>query len=252
MIDHSVLDAIKLRDFEAAAPFPHCNLRNLLTEDGHRALIATFPSLSTFTRHEGIPRLHGQRPHDRYYLALDRSHYGTGGVIRRRALAPPWQAFLRELEGPSYRRFLAEMLGSAEFEVRYAWHLGVAGSEVSPHEDSDTKLGTHLFYFNTPEDWQPEWQGSTLLLAGKRSTRMNPDFEDFNTVTETEFLGNRSVLFKNVPGAWHGVRKLRCPEDRHRRLFNVICERPAPRSTWRQRLGGLLSGRRTPAPAEAY
>lgn len=213
--------------FHAQQPFPWVSLSRFLTEEGFGALHRDFPDIRFFERHENLPKPYGQRPHNRYYLAYEESIYHphespAQGVVRHHDLPLTWQRFLEELEGEEYRRFLQSLLGISQFEVRYAWHIGVTGSEVSPHRDAENKLATHIFYFNTSDDWSMAWGGETLVLCGKRTPTMNPDFDDFDRVIPVPCLDNRSFLFKNGPGAWHGVRAIRCPAGRYRRLFNVI------------------------------
>lgn len=87
------------------------------------------------------------------------------------------------------------------------------------------------------EDWSPDWGGGAVFYANQRSNRLNPEPADFESRQSTEFLNNRSLLFKNTEMAWHGVEELCCPPDRHRRIFNVIFERPVHHS--------VLSGSRT-------
>jgi hypothetical protein len=237
-IDYDVVEAFSLTAFRDQVPFPWWNFSNFLTDEGFEALSEDFPSLSLFERHQGAKRAHGQRPHDRYYLAYESSIYhreeASEGVVRRENLPAAWQSFMYELEeGKLYREFLRSALSVQHFDVRYAWHVGVTGSEVSPHVDAPEKVGTHIFYFNRPGEWDISWGGSTLVLGGKTTDALNPEFEDFTSVTAIDTLGNRSFFFKNAPGAWHGVRRLSCPQTAHRRLFNVIVEFAGSRSTQR-------------------
>lgn len=163
------------------------------------------------------------------------------GVVDLPDLPAPWQAFIEEIRGNTrYHGFIQRALGVSAMTVRFAWHLGFQGSEVSPHRDTDKKLGTHILYFNTTEDWSPEWGGRILVLGDKQVKRNNPDITDFGSVSSVDICDNRSFLFKNTAEAWHGVDALRCPPQRYRRLFNVIFERvgPRPRRTLLQRLTG--------------
>ena len=135
--------------------------------------------------------------------------------------------FIEEIEtSKKYHDFIKSLFQVTDFKIRYAWHMGVTNSEVSPHKDAEQKVGTHIFYFNTSKDWETSWDGSTLVLGNKLSNSMNPDFSDFATATPTQFTNNHSFLFKNTPNAWHGVKPLTCPEGKYRRLFNVIFEFP--------------------------
>ena len=186
------------------------------------------------------PRVEKDRAQDAIQGATA-SRVARPGVVDLPDLPAPWQAFIEEIRGNTrYHAFVQRALGASTMTVRFAWHLGFHGSEVSPHRDTDKKLGTHILYFNTSEDWSPAWGGSILVLGGKQVKRNNPDITDFDTVSSVEICDNRSFLFKNTPDAWHGVDALRCPPQRYRRLFNVIFERvgPRPRRTLFQRLTG--------------
>jgi hypothetical protein len=232
-IDYELLRAFDADGFKSRAPFPWHNLRGFLRAEGFRALYDDFPPLELFEYHSDIRRAHGQRPHNRYYLAYENSIYhkeAESGVIRHRQLPAAWQRFMDELESSDeYHGFVRRALGVPAFITRHAWHVGSQGSEVSPHVDVAKKLGTHILYFNTSDEWNPEWGGATLVLGGKQTDAMNPDFRDFETRDEARIVDNHSFLFKNTPNAWHGVSALTCPPGSYRRLFNIIFEAPAGR-----------------------
>lgn len=231
-INYDLLEEFAVEQFRSREPYPWANLQGFLTLEGFARLHRDFPPLGLFEEHRGINRDYGQRPHDRYYLAYQTSIYHPGeqpekGVIRREHLPGSWRAFMDELEtSERYHEFVRRALGVEAFQTRYAWHLGFRGSEVSPHVDSRDKLGTHIIYFNTSDEWDPSWGGETLALGGRRTEAMNPDFSDFSTSAAVHVLDNGSFLFKNTPEAWHGVRPLTSPPTKFRRLFNVIFERP--------------------------
>ncbi|MGI4815757.1 MAG: 2OG-Fe(II) oxygenase [Janthinobacterium lividum] len=215
--------------FTDRSPFPWSAFGDLLKPGAFRTLLDAFPSVELFEMHRGLERAHGQRSHDRFYLAYEQSIYERAdrapqeGVVGHDALPPAWQAFIDELNSsPAYREFTEKLLGVGPMSARFAWHMGVTGSEVSPHRDSVDKIGTHIFYFNTADDWQPEWGGSIVVLGGKRIAANNPDMSDFETAVDLDIRDNRSFLFKNTPDAWHGVEPLTCPSGSYRRLFNVI------------------------------
>lgn len=225
--------------FTANQPYPWANFKALLTPEAFSALYREFPSLDFFEKHEGMARKHGQKPHDRFYLAYEEkidaykqldlqkdSAQGTG-VIHHSQLSPTWQAFISEINTDSgYRRFISELLGAEEFKTRFAWHVATAGHAVSPHSDASNKIGTHIFYFNTSEDWRAEWGGATLVLDEKNYAGMNPEVSDFGKITSVEVMDNRSFLFKNQPEGWHAVDTIKCPVGVHRRIFNIIVEVP--------------------------
>lgn len=228
-INSEVLAAFSLTDFKARQPYPWQDFQQFLTPSGFAALYRDFPSLDCFEQHNEITRAYGQRPHNRYYLAYESSIYQAPatqkGIIRHQDLPPTWQNFIKELEtSPAYRRFLKSTLAIPDYKIRYAWHIGVTGSEVSPHVDTPDKIGTHILYFNTQQDWQPQWGGSMLVLGEPQTSRLNPDFTDFATTTAVPICDNRSFFFRNYGHGWHGVKPLTCPTGNYRRLFNIIIE----------------------------
>jgi len=230
-IDYELLRAFDADGFLRRAPFPWHNLRGFLTAEGFRALYDEFPPIELFEYHQGMERGYGQRPHNRYYLAYESSIYhkeeAENGVVRHDQLPAAWARFMDELKtSEPYHEFVRRTLGVPAFGTRYAWHVGSQGSEVSPHVDASKKLGTHILYFNTSDDWKAEWGGATLVLGGKQTAAMNPDFGDFQTRDEARITDNQSFLFKNTPDAWHGATALSCPPGAYRRLFNIIIETP--------------------------
>lgn len=237
-----------IKEFDAAAftqrqPFPWYNFQSLLTEDTFAQLYDEFPSLTLFEKHEGLSRKHGQRSHDRYYLAYEETIYkdlarDQKGIVRHAQLSPAWQAFMDGLQtDPGYRNFISQLLGVESFTARYAWHVATAGRSVSPHLDSQSKIGTHIFYFNTSQDWKAEWGGSTLVLSDKDYEGLNPEISDFGKVEAVQVIDNRSFLFKNQPEAWHAVDTISCPPETYRRIFNVIFELPKSAKVKRKLFG---------------
>ena len=94
--------------------------------------------------------------------------------------------------------------------------------------------------FNTSENWDPSWGGETLILDdnGRFHRDSDPDFEDFQHVVASQLLGNRSLIFVRSGNSWHGMRQIRCPEDRFRRVFIAVFEKPSVGHRLRQQLLG--------------
>lgn len=228
-LDVERLNAIDPVAFRAEKPYAWVNPAGVLTESGYERLCSTLPDPSLFERHFGIPRSHGQHPHDR--LTLE--------VHRRLELSGPWTAFLEELNGPVYRRFLCRLYGRRRLWLNYHWHYTPNGCSVSPHCDAKRKLGSHLFYFNTEQDWDPSWGGETLILddLGRFERKSAPDFEDFDRITTAETMGNRSLLFARGEKSWHGVREIRCPDGAYRKAFIVVV------GDWRRTLRHVVRAR---------
>jgi hypothetical protein len=219
-LDFDALERMNARAFQQRHPYPWANPAGLLTEEGFAALRGSLPGAERFEQVFGKPRRYGQQPHDR--LALEYSP--------ELELSPHWQAFMQELTGSHYRQFMARMLGVRAFDLRFHWHYTPAGCLVSPHCDAREKLGSHIFYFNTEEDWQPEWGGQTLILddGGRFDNKSAPAFEDFDNATESHAMGNCSLLFSRRGNSWHGVREIRCPPDYYRKVFIVVINERRP------------------------
>jgi hypothetical protein len=230
-LNEALIGSFPEESFRSTTPFPWHGSKGFLRPEAFDRLHDDFPSLELFERHEGMQRPHGQRPHDRYYLAYESNLYHEvgndrgPGTIAREELAAPWQRFLDEILGcEPYLALASRLFGQSRFRLRFAWHLGFTGSEVSPHIDSPNKLGTHIFFFNRGAEWDPAWGGSTLVLQGKRGPGKSPDFSAFSRATPVDICDASSFLFKNTPDAWHGVEALSAPPGHYRRLFNVIFE----------------------------
>ena len=213
-LDFDRLDAIPTAAFRARRPFPWATTEHLLTPGGFRALRESLPELSLFERRFGEPRKAGQAPHDRYSLEY------TDDVV----VAPAWREFIAELRGDRYRGAMRRLLGGPRVEFRFHWHYTPSSCAVSPHCDAKRELGSHLFYFNTAEDWDPAWGGQTLVLddGGRFEPRSAPEFEDFDQVITVDSMDNRSFLFARRDNGWHGVREIRCPDGYLRKVFIVV------------------------------
>ena len=151
LLDSDLMANFDAEAFQAIEPFPWYNYKEFIKPEAFEELFNDFPAFELFEKHSDIPRVFGQRPHNRYYLAYENSIYhkeGTVGVVRHNQLATSWQNFIDELRSDTYQRFVRRLFGCDKMETRFAWHMGHTGSEVSPHTDDPKKLGTHLFYFN--------------------------------------------------------------------------------------------------------
>jgi len=208
------LEAITRAEFEATKPYPFANLGGLLTEQGYQALLHNMPGMELFDQKFGKQRRAGQAPHDRYSL-----EYKPGMAVPK-----PWQEFIGELCSDRYRDKLANLLGAGKIEFRFHWHYTPSACSVSPHTDSTREHGSHLFYFNDEDDWDPNWGGQTLALddGGKLDSNSAPDFDRFQGEIEFQSIGNFSAIMKRTDHAWHAVRAINCPEDKLRKVFIVV------------------------------
>ena len=228
-LDLERLAAIDAAAFQRRRPYPWVNPAGLLTAEGFAALQRTLPDLALFEPVIGKARKYGQQAHDRYTL-----EWRPGLALPR-----PWAEFVEEIRGDAYRAFLRRLLAGAPVALRLHWHYTPTGCSVSPHCDARRKLGSHIFYLNTEADWDPGWGGETLLLddGGRLHSDSNPRFEDFDRIETPECLGNRSLIFQRQGNSWHGVREIRCPPDRLRKVFIVVFERRSLAGRLRQAFG---------------
>ncbi len=213
-VDWDALEAIEPAAFSATKPFPFANPKGILTDEGFERLCAEMPPLELFEHEVGVERRANQKPHDRYSL-----EYRPGLPVPR-----PWVEFIEELRSDRYRRHIAKLMDGRKVVFRFHWHYTPAGCSVSPHTDAVREHGSHLFYFNPPEEWDPAWGGETLILddGGRLSYDSAPELEEFDGEIACEGVGNYSAIIRRTDHAWHAVRPLTCPEDRMRRIFIVI------------------------------
>jgi hypothetical protein len=229
-IDFERLEAIDLDAFRRVRPFPWVNPEGVLHEDAYRRLLGNMPDIALFHHNFGKERRAGQAPHDRYSL-----EYVPGLPVPQ-----PWEAFIGELRSDRYRKAIARLLGGRRIEFRFHWHYTPAGCAVSPHTDSRRELGSHLFYFNSSDHWDPAWGGDTLVLddGGRLDYDSAPDFADFEREIPVRSLDNYSAIMQRTDHAWHAVREIRCPPGELRRIFIVVVNPDSLRWKIRDRLIG--------------
>ena len=227
--DQTAMGAMDDAAFRAARPYPWVNPSGLLHGQAFEELRAKMPPVELFNSSFGKRRKHGQQSHDRYALTY---HPDL-------PIDPAWHEFLAELGSPAYRDFLARMIGNSRFDLEFRWHYTPNGCSVSPHCDAYWKLGSHIFYFNTEDDWDPSWGGETVILDdhGRFGFRSAPSFDDFDEAQGSESLGNRSLLFIRNGHSWHGVREINCPEGALRKIFLVVIKQ----LSWPQQLRRLVA-----------
>ncbi|MBK6512432.1 MAG: hypothetical protein IPG06_25320 [Haliea sp.] len=213
-LDIEKLRSLSLADFRATRPFPYYNDEGVLKESGFQDLLANMPPLEMFDQRIGEERRAGQAPHDRYSL-----EYTPDMPVPK-----PWQEFIAELCSDAYRKEIERLFEAKKVEFRFHWHYTPRGADVSPHCDSRREHGSHLFYFNSQDDWDPAWGGATLILddGGRLDYNSAPALEAFDGIIECKSIGNYSALIKRTDHAWHAVRPINSPQDRLRRVFIIV------------------------------
>ncbi len=218
-LDIEKLDAIDADAFADTKPYPFINPAGLLTDDGYTRLLENQLDVSLLNPSFGRKRSHGQYSHDRYVL-----EYQPGLDF----IPAAWKDFIAELQGPEYSSFIKRLYRCRSFHLNMHWHYAPGGCGVSPHCDAVHKMGSHIFYLNTLDDWDPSWGGQTLVLDdhGRFDTSSAPAFEDFDNIISSECVGNYSTLFLRRDRSWHGVRELTCPDGKLRKVFIIVINRP--------------------------
>ena len=213
-LNYDLLDSVDAKNFQATTPYPFWNPEGALTADAYRRLLASLPATEVMQPYFGVKRKHGQQPHDRWVLEY------SGKAV----LSDDWHAFIDELRGSRYQRWVRKMFGRSGLWMNFHWHYAPASASVSPHCDSPRKLGSHIFYMNDPAEWDPSWGGETVVLddEGTLPTKSAPKWEDFKRAIPANAFGNRSFLFARRGNSWHGVRAIQCPEGKLRRVFIVV------------------------------
>ncbi len=228
-LNYELLEAIDPQEYRAQLPYPWVNPYGLLHEEAYHCLLNAMPEQSLFMPTFGRSRKNGQKSHDRFTLKYR----------DELTLPNPWEEFLTELRGKTYQEFLGKLLPSSSFELDFFWFYTPDGCSISPHCDHKNKLGAHLFYFNSVDDWNEEWGGETLILddGGQIERKSAPDFSAFTTSIPSHSMGNYSLLFSRTPNSWHGMKEIHCPEDRLRRVFMVAVKYASEFARFFARLG---------------
>lgn len=212
-IDENILREIENSDFLNTKPYPWVNPEGILTQWGYRQLVEKLPDMSLFDECFDIPRNHGQKPHDRYQLIYEK------GLD----IPTPWKEFITELHSEKYRQFISNLFQVKKFHLRLHWQFAVAGCSVSPHCDGDRKIGSQIFYLNTPDTWDESWGGQTIVLDddGEFDCSSSPSFDAFKKTTVAKSVDNYSFIFAKTNHSWHGMKELTSPEGKMRKVFIV-------------------------------
>ncbi len=223
------------REFQGKQPFPWVNPQGFFNPDRYQELLDTMPPLESFTPSFGKQRKSGQASHDRYILDYE------AGI----ELPGPWAQLMEEMLSDTYRNFICRLLKVSSVRFRFHWHYTPAGAEVGPHCDSKGKIGSQIFYLNTPDDWDPAWGGETVILddLGRFPTYSAPQFDEFDQQWPARTMDNRCILFGRRGNSWHGVKRIQCPEGKHRKVFIVVFEEHKPIKVFFKKLGRLLTGK---------
>tara|TARA_R110002020_G_scaffold155663_2_gene336840 strand:+ start:4492 stop:5166 length:675 start_codon:yes stop_codon:yes gene_type:complete len=220
-----VISAKELMSFDNKDGYtPHELIDGFIHQQFYEKLLESFPSDDLFKDEFPATRKRNQRPHCRRfmcYYVTPQSRYFDAYFVDVQQFSELWQELCDYiLYDREYRDWVREALSIKDFHIRLDFHRTAKGLDVSPHVDSNGKYGSHLFYF-TPKGWKEEYGGNTIFYKGKKIDAMNPEPEDFAESLYYPIIGNKSLLFKNTPIGWHGVKRINA-DGMHRQLFNVV------------------------------
>ncbi len=218
-LNFDVLNKIDAQKYQDNKPFPFIDFPNALYDDAYALLVKTAPDVSLFENQFGIERKYGQKFHDKYFL----EYFDTTPV------ASPWKEFAAELYSDEYRRFIERMfkMKRGSYNLVLSWHYMTRGTCITPHCDTEKKIGSQLFYLNTSDKWEEEWGGQTLALddEGKRNPESGPEIAEFNNIFKSKSVDNSSFIFTRTNHSWHAVDVIQCPPDEIRKMFSIVANR---------------------------
>jgi hypothetical protein len=212
---------------------PHAEYSGFIEPKAFDRLLLEFPPASLFKIEEPEYRKNNQRPHWRQLMCYsDKSLFVKYKNLAQyfvdiSSLPEIWQELVESIvRGKEYREWVGNTLKIKDFDIRLDWHRTRSGLDASPHVDSIGKLGSHLFYF-MPNGWKDEFGGRTVFYKNKKTKKANPELCDFEESLEIPVVGNRSMIFKNVPEGWHGVTQVNLETNSddnilHRQILNVV------------------------------
>jgi hypothetical protein len=216
-----------LAEIDRRRPYPWHRYDSFVERSYFDRLRDDFPPAGWF-RHDRNRDRGPQRPHDRYLLKWSAGSAASDGIVPHAQLAPSWRRFIEALQSDAFVRYFAAVLREQPHLIRFDWHRSYRGCEVSPHPDDPYKIGTMVYYFNTPHDWNASYGGDTLLLGGLQRPSRAPESSDFATVTAVPMLETQCFFFRRSSDSWHAVAPLQCPDGVFRNTFHAIAERERP------------------------
>ncbi|MBF0109947.1 MAG: 2OG-Fe(II) oxygenase [Magnetococcales bacterium] len=168
---------------------------------------------------EGFVRHRREQGGDKTYSFLVRKAVEKNRPLEScSTLDPAWQALIKALTGPEYRRVVGEKIGENidDYPIDVGFFVFSAGNDISIHTDHLTKAATNVLYFG--HRWEPEWGGLLQLYR-----RRGDDFEPFHELPPV--TGNGMLL---VPSddSWHGVSPVSATAPLLRRTLQIETWRP--------------------------
>jgi SM-20-related protein len=184
-------------------PWTHAVIDDTFTEGMAQTLTDTFPTTGfTAVDHHG---------EDKQFTNEVRND------VHSPNLTPAWLALLQQINSDAYRAALTDLTGLelAEAVVRPAfWRYG-PDCWLSPHPDDDSKIVSHVMYFNT--DW-PADAGGNLLVHG------SADVTDVHHTVAP--VAGTSLIIVRSPASWHSVERVTPEHRRRRQSMTVVFHKP--------------------------
>lgn len=221
-----MINVVELSEFDKQIGYaPHQHISNFLNTEVFEKLKINFPADGLFQDELPEKRKQNQRPHHRRLMCVydGSDNFFDHYKVDVHALPVIWQQLIQLLSDTDgkYNAWLKNTLKVDSFTIRFDFHRTKSGLDVSPHEDTASKIGSHLFYF-MPDGWKEEYGGTTIFYKDKLVERGNPEPNDFGESKTYPVIGNYSLLFKNAQPGWHGVRPIQNNQGLHRQIFSVV------------------------------
>ena len=189
-------------EFDAARPFRHLALDDLLEPELLAGLHAQFPAFSDEKALNEFGEVGGKAVHEN--LA---------------ELGPAYARFDRLMRSQEFLEWLSAVTGVPKllYDAEYVGggtHENVDGQELDPHVDFNyhpnrtwhRRLNLILFL---NDEWEPRWGGCLELHRDPWAS------ETRDQIKTVEPRANRAVLFETTETSWHGFRRIALPADCH-------------------------------------
>ncbi len=197
-------------------PFEWAHVTGLFSAHDADALASSYPrdSFKTVTGYDG------EKGYE--YEARSLVHMGAEIPSHGDGLSPAWRQLSDELVSAGYRSAMSELTGhdltDAPIEVNIFHYT--PGSWLGPHLDLDTKVATHVLYFN--RTWNLKDGGGLMILRSREMADVADEIPPL--------LGSSSVLVRSDK-SWHAVSRVADDCERSRRSMTVTFYRAGSPST---------------------
>jgi len=223
-----IINAQELKNFYTDKGYaPHEHIKEFFQDDTYEELRKNYPADELFKDEMPKSRKENQRPHHRRLMCFFKGQHQFFDKfnVGLDKLPKVWQELINLILDPvgEYQSWIRQTLKVKDISIRLDFHRTHSGSDVSPHLDTASKHGSHLFYF-MPDGWEDEFGGTTVFYKDKTVPQMNPEPQDFKEYKTYPVKGNYSLLFKNTGNGWHGITPVKNNMGLQRQIFSAVIQ----------------------------